>query len=240
MRTLYVVKENLGDKKFRITFSDKHQSWFESDKPLDATKEESTAFEVMVDNGKLKKIGVIYNGEQKMTADFFAGPMGPAMQYNLLDPNLSLDDQLRLGLVQHLKPGLHYLSRIVTDYLYPRVFHRYSDGASVNMFYNPYDFEHPLSFCLDNAGGSTRTRDAHYSYFNFDKNDGIVECHPQRGDLLKVKSVNIKNEKKQDTLEMKKMAILNELATLTPAQQEDVLAATQAKLELYRRNYGKE
>ncbi|MBQ4471671.1 MAG: hypothetical protein II942_00270 [Alphaproteobacteria bacterium] len=240
MRPLYIVKENLGDKKFKVTFSDKHQSFFESDKPLDAPKTESTAFEVIVDNGKLKKIDVIYNDEKKMTADFFDGPMGPVMQYNLLDPNVNLDNQLRLGIVQHLKPGLHYLSRIVTDYLYPRVFHHYSDGASANMFYNPYDLEHPLSFCLDNPGGSTRTRDANYAYFNFDENVGIVECHPKRKDLLNLKEVSIENQKKQDALQMKKMAILSELATLTPAQQEDVLSATQAKLELYRRSYGKE
>ena len=236
MRPLYLTKEKLADEKFKITLLDKHQSQINP-------KEESTAFELIIDNGKLKQIGVIYNGEKKMTADFFHGPMGPVMRYNLLDPDLNLNDQFRLGMGRYMESGNHYLSRIVTDHLYPRVLHRYSDGAAADIYYNPYDFDHPLSVCLEDPG-SASNRNPHFASFSLDKENGLVECRTDNRNLLKVQDMNAKDQtiddKKQDTLKMEKMAIFAELDRLTPSQQRDVLAVTRAKLDLYKRNYGKE
>ena len=237
MRPLCFTKEDLGDQKFKFTFSDKHKSAHKPD-------EETASFELTVDNGILKKMDISYNDEKKMGLDFFFGNMGRAMKYDLLDDKLELSEQLRLGITQYLQPGLHYLGRIVTDYLYPRVFHRYSDGATMGMFYNPFDMEHPVSFCLSNPGSSTTEQDTHYAFFAFDKEKGLVERRPRRGDLLEVKDMSKKEEKpvvkKEDTLKMQKMAIFAELDTLTPSQQRDVLSTVQAKLNLYRSNYGKE
>jgi len=169
--------------------------------------------------------------------------MGRAMNYHLLDEKLDLADQLRLGLVRYLEPGLHYLSRIVDDYTYPKIFHHYSDGSGVCMFYNPYNLEHPLTIGLSNPGASTEH--TQYALFNYDE-EGFMIDHPKnRTDLLDIKTQKTKknqktNTQKQDTLKMEKMAIFAELDRLTPSQQRDVLAVTRAKLDLYRSNYGKE
>ena len=235
MRPLYLTKEKLDDKKFKVTFSDKYQSSTQ-------VGSESTGFELIIDDGKLKQIGVIYNGEQKMTADFFNGPMGPVMRYNLLDPNLNLADQFRWGSGQYMEPGNHYLARIVTDYIYPRVLHRYSNGAAADIYYNPYDSNHPLTLCLEDVGSATN-RNAHFASFNFDSEKGIVDTSNTAGRaLLEVKELEGQgpDQKKQDQLKMKKMAVLAEIDRLTPSQQRDVWATVEAKVALYRKSYGKE
>ena len=236
MRPLYLAEEKIGDKKFKITLWDKHKSKVNP-------KEESTTFELIIDNGEFKKMDVAYDGVKKISLDFFKGPMGEALNYHLLDEGLDLSEQLRLGLVKYLEPGLHYLSRIVDDYTYPKIFHRYSDGSGVCMFYNPYDSEHPLKIGLSNPGVSTEhTR---YALFNYDEEGFLIDHPKNRMDLLDIKVRKAKknrktNAKTQDTLKMEKMAIFAELDRLTPSQQRHVLSAARAKLDLYRSNYGKE
>ncbi|MBQ3696153.1 MAG: hypothetical protein II938_04225 [Alphaproteobacteria bacterium] len=236
MRPLYLTKEKIGDKQFKITLSDKYKSKVNP-------KEESTAFELTLDHGKLKKIDVAYNGVKKMSMDFFKGPMGEAMNYHLLDEGLDLSEQLRLGIVRYLQPGLHYLARIVDDYTYPKIYHSYPDGAGVCMFYDPYDSKHPLMIGLSNPG--LREEDSRHAFFTF-ADDGLCIVRPQdRSDILNVKVEEAKKDQKpevqkQDTLKMKKMAIFSELDRLTPSQQRDVLDTVEAKLALYRKPYGKE